>query len=499
MRDSLVELPTPSTSAARSSAARRRARWPSTRPAPTSATAAQVERRVGADASVRVDVDGARRLRLRAGQRLRRARRRGRRPPGGPTTGRHLAASTLALERLTGALSDVGARTNRIENLQAKADDAGITLRSAQAVIEDIDLPKAILELQMQSTPTRRRSAPRRGSSSPRCWTSCGDVGCCPDERQTGRHRDRRPGRDPRPRAARPAGPTRYRLRGPIRRRAVPFEAEDGGVALLSPRLGVLPRLRARPVRRGRRPARAPRAEDALLFVVLTAATPRRPRRRTCSRPSCSTGSTTTPSRCCSPAATCRSGPRSRPEAQPPPPPGPTISGPLTTTAPPREPGRRSRARSHSTGPAGVPARGSGPACSTARLVLALQRSVRVTLRSPRGASGSRGPGPGPPARWPAAWGPRAPGARAPRAGRARRRRRRRSTAKRRVPAHAHRAGAAVAQLGGQLGHLAGVSGPSAADSRTASTSSSTTAIGPCSRLPRTTAPGPAAGRSPRA
>ena len=112
----------------------------------------QVERRVGADSSVRVDVDGTAAFGSGAGSVFAELDAVVADLRAGLTTGSHLDGIDAALERLTGALSDVGARTNRIENLQAKADDAGITLRSAQAVIEDIDLPKAILELQMQST-----------------------------------------------------------------------------------------------------------------------------------------------------------------------------------------------------------------------------------------------------------------------------------------------------------------------------------------------------------
>jgi len=69
---------------------------------------------------------------------------------GTPTTG-HLDGLDQALNGVLGSLSDVGARTNRIDNLRAKADDAAITLRSAQSQIEDVDLPKTILELQLQS------------------------------------------------------------------------------------------------------------------------------------------------------------------------------------------------------------------------------------------------------------------------------------------------------------------------------------------------------------
>ena len=70
----------------------------------------------------------------------------------GAPTGGHLTGLGDSLDRALGALSDVGARSNRVETLKAKAEDAGITLRSAQSQIEDVDLPRTILELQLQST-----------------------------------------------------------------------------------------------------------------------------------------------------------------------------------------------------------------------------------------------------------------------------------------------------------------------------------------------------------
>jgi len=110
-----------------------------------------VQRRVGAESTVQVDVDGVSAFgsgpggiiatldAVIADLRLNRS------------TESHLTAVDASHQQLLGALSDVGARTNRIENLKAKADDAGIMLRSAQSQIEDVDLPKAILELQMQT------------------------------------------------------------------------------------------------------------------------------------------------------------------------------------------------------------------------------------------------------------------------------------------------------------------------------------------------------------
>lgn len=111
-----------------------------------------VERRIGAESVVRVDVDGraafgdgpssviARIDAIIADL-----------ATGQPAAGR-LGDLDDSLENVLGAVSDVGARTNRLENLKLKAEDAAITLRSSQSQIEDIDLPKTILELQLQST-----------------------------------------------------------------------------------------------------------------------------------------------------------------------------------------------------------------------------------------------------------------------------------------------------------------------------------------------------------
>jgi flagellar hook-associated protein 3 FlgL len=51
---------------------------------------------------------------------------------------------------VTNALSDVGARYNRIEAMQTRAQDAIATLRSGLSEVEDIDLPKTTMDLQMQ-------------------------------------------------------------------------------------------------------------------------------------------------------------------------------------------------------------------------------------------------------------------------------------------------------------------------------------------------------------
>lgn len=54
------------------------------------------------------------------------------------------------LDKFTSALADVGARYARTESLQQKAEDAILNLKSALSAVENIDLPKTIMELQMQ-------------------------------------------------------------------------------------------------------------------------------------------------------------------------------------------------------------------------------------------------------------------------------------------------------------------------------------------------------------
>lgn len=68
-------------------------------------------------------------------------------PDGLPTD---LGELSAFLDRFTSALSDVGARYARTESLQQKAEDAILNLRSALSAVENIDLPKTIMELQMQ-------------------------------------------------------------------------------------------------------------------------------------------------------------------------------------------------------------------------------------------------------------------------------------------------------------------------------------------------------------
>jgi flagellar hook-associated protein 3 FlgL len=57
-----------------------------------------------------------------------------------------------AHETLKSALSDVGARYNRVEQMKQSSDDHLLSVSSQLSDIEDVDLPKAIMELQIQQT-----------------------------------------------------------------------------------------------------------------------------------------------------------------------------------------------------------------------------------------------------------------------------------------------------------------------------------------------------------
>ena len=55
-----------------------------------------------------------------------------------------------AVDRLIGVVGKVGARLNRVEAMQTKAEDSLVTLTSSLSEVENIDLPKTIMDLQMQ-------------------------------------------------------------------------------------------------------------------------------------------------------------------------------------------------------------------------------------------------------------------------------------------------------------------------------------------------------------
>jgi flagellar hook-associated protein 3 FlgL len=47
-------------------------------------------------------------------------------------------------------LSDVGARYNRVQSAQQSADDRSLTIANSLSTVEDVDLPKTIVQLQLQ-------------------------------------------------------------------------------------------------------------------------------------------------------------------------------------------------------------------------------------------------------------------------------------------------------------------------------------------------------------
>jgi flagellar hook-associated protein 3 FlgL len=63
-----------------------------------------------------------------------------------------LANLDTAHETLKAALSDAGARYNRVEQMKQSADDHMLSVTSQLSDVEDVDLPKAIMDLQIQQT-----------------------------------------------------------------------------------------------------------------------------------------------------------------------------------------------------------------------------------------------------------------------------------------------------------------------------------------------------------
>jgi flagellar hook-associated protein 3 FlgL len=111
-----------------------------------------VTRTVGADASVRVDQTGpevfgpsgadvfAELTELAANLRS----------GGAAAIAGNVDALDAASRTIQNKLAEVGARYNRVEQMQKAADDRVVTLTNALSAVEDIDLPKTIVELQMQ-------------------------------------------------------------------------------------------------------------------------------------------------------------------------------------------------------------------------------------------------------------------------------------------------------------------------------------------------------------
>jgi flagellar hook-associated protein 3 FlgL len=56
----------------------------------------------------------------------------------------------VAMATIQGRLADIGARFNRMDQMRQTADDRVLTMKSNLSDVEDIDLPRTIVELQMQ-------------------------------------------------------------------------------------------------------------------------------------------------------------------------------------------------------------------------------------------------------------------------------------------------------------------------------------------------------------
>lgn len=66
------------------------------------------------------------------------------------TLGTGLAALDSGMTRLRGAVADVGARAARVGDLKQAAEDRINMLKSQVSEVEDVDLPKTIMDLQLQ-------------------------------------------------------------------------------------------------------------------------------------------------------------------------------------------------------------------------------------------------------------------------------------------------------------------------------------------------------------
>ncbi|MGQ0632582.1 MAG: flagellin N-terminal helical domain-containing protein [Sporichthyaceae bacterium] len=115
------------------------------------ATTVPIHRTVGAGALVRVDQSGPEVFGPTGGDLFAVLRDISVNLRAGNTTALQsdLGDLDVAMNRITGKLAEVGAGYNRLEQMRASAQDKVLALRSALAEIEDIDLPKTIVELEL--------------------------------------------------------------------------------------------------------------------------------------------------------------------------------------------------------------------------------------------------------------------------------------------------------------------------------------------------------------
>jgi flagellar hook-associated protein 3 FlgL len=113
----------------------------------------QVTRRIGQQATVRVDVGGAETFGTGSSSLfavIDQIRDHLANDPG--AVAGDLSAIDTAFARVKLSVSDVGARYARVETARQTADDRVLSLKSTLSGVEDIDLPKTILEQSMQQT-----------------------------------------------------------------------------------------------------------------------------------------------------------------------------------------------------------------------------------------------------------------------------------------------------------------------------------------------------------
>jgi flagellar hook-associated protein 3 FlgL len=67
-----------------------------------------------------------------------------------PALSANLGDLDAAMRRIQGKLAEVGANYNRVQQMQNAADDRVISLKAALSGVESIDLPRTIVDLQMQ-------------------------------------------------------------------------------------------------------------------------------------------------------------------------------------------------------------------------------------------------------------------------------------------------------------------------------------------------------------
>jgi flagellar hook-associated protein 3 FlgL len=69
---------------------------------------------------------------------------------GGTDLGDDLTLLQRNLDRVIGAAGDIGARTNRVEAMKQAATDRILDLQQGLEAVEDIDLPRTVVDLQLQ-------------------------------------------------------------------------------------------------------------------------------------------------------------------------------------------------------------------------------------------------------------------------------------------------------------------------------------------------------------